>query len=341
VAKLVINPTSGAKKVIPVGETVLSIGRDPSNDLVLSDSMVSRRHAILELREDQYIIRDNNSSNGTVVNGDKLSGEQELRDGDLIAIGSARLLFQIEPETSKSMPTPVPDMTNPAVPLSESSTDEGSKCLSCGVEVSSEDKFCRRCGKPLSMQPAPHNLPTESGPYEEKQPAPAAKSGGPSVKDKPSLERRRGPRPSVSHGEAAGFWIRFVALLVDELILGVPMAIAIGAMVLFTLRGAQSGGEPSIWVFLIPWLAVMGTTVLSILYLIFFWTRRGATPGKMLFSLVIETTDGKSPLQLGQAVIRLVGYVVNFGVGFLLVAFSEDKRGLHDRLADTRVVKRR
>ena len=41
-AKLVINPTSAAKKEIPIVSRVISIGRDPSNDLVLSDSMVSR-----------------------------------------------------------------------------------------------------------------------------------------------------------------------------------------------------------------------------------------------------------------------------------------------------------
>ena len=71
-AKLVINPTSAAKKEIPIVARVISIGRDPSNDLVLSDSMVSRRHAILEHRDNQYILRDNNSSNGTMVNGDRV-----------------------------------------------------------------------------------------------------------------------------------------------------------------------------------------------------------------------------------------------------------------------------
>jgi len=95
-AKLVINPTSATKKEIPIVTRVISIGRDPSNDLVLSDSMVSRRHAILEHRDNQYILRDNNSSNGTMVNGDRVDIEKPLRDGDLVAIGSSRLLFQLD-----------------------------------------------------------------------------------------------------------------------------------------------------------------------------------------------------------------------------------------------------
>ena len=86
-AKLIINPTSGAKKEIPVAGKIVSIGRDPSNDLVLSDAMVSRRHAILERRGEQYVLRDNGSSNGTMVNGDRVLSEQTLNDGDLIAIG--------------------------------------------------------------------------------------------------------------------------------------------------------------------------------------------------------------------------------------------------------------
>ena len=68
--KLVVNPTSGNKKEVSIASRVISIGRDPSNDLVLSDSMVSRRHAILEQRDDVFVLRDNGSANGTLVNGD-------------------------------------------------------------------------------------------------------------------------------------------------------------------------------------------------------------------------------------------------------------------------------
>ena len=95
-AKLVINPTSASKKEIPIASRVISIGWDPSNDLVLSDSMVSRRRAILEQRDDIFVLRDNNSGNGTLVHGDRVDTEKTLRDGDLVAIGSSRLLFQLD-----------------------------------------------------------------------------------------------------------------------------------------------------------------------------------------------------------------------------------------------------
>ena len=92
-AKLVVNPSTSQKREVSLPRTVLSIGRDPSNDLVLPDAMVSRRHAVVEWRGGQFFIRDCNSSNGSLVNGDRVS-ERGLRDGDLVAIGTARLLFR-------------------------------------------------------------------------------------------------------------------------------------------------------------------------------------------------------------------------------------------------------
>src|SRR5439155_209063 len=92
-AKLIVNPTSSSRREIHLARTLVSIGRDPSNDLVLPDAMVSRRHAVIEYRGSQYYLRDCNSSNGSLVNGDRVS-ERNLRDGDLVAIGTARLLFR-------------------------------------------------------------------------------------------------------------------------------------------------------------------------------------------------------------------------------------------------------
>ena len=94
-AKLVLNPHSPSRRDVPLPRTILSIGRDPSNDLVLPDAMVSRRHALIEYRGSQFFLRDCNSSNGSLVNGDRVT-ERSLRDGDLVAIGSARLLFREE-----------------------------------------------------------------------------------------------------------------------------------------------------------------------------------------------------------------------------------------------------
>jgi pSer/pThr/pTyr-binding forkhead associated (FHA) protein/uncharacterized RDD family membrane protein YckC len=142
-AKIIINPTSSSKREVPLARTIVSIGRDPSNDVILPDAMVSRRHAVIEYRGNQYFLRDCNSSNGSVVNGDRVS-ERGLRDGDLVAIGTARLLFREELELEEPGAKVVP---HPSVPHLH--------CPSCQSEYRRGDLFCRECGVQLEKPSGP------------------------------------------------------------------------------------------------------------------------------------------------------------------------------------------
>ncbi|XSF17117.1 FHA domain-containing protein [Myxococcus faecalis] len=71
----------------------VKIGRTSENDVVLHDHGVSRQHARIVLRAGQYYAEDNGSSNGTVLNGNLLKGEQLLRDGDRIGVGPVEFTF--------------------------------------------------------------------------------------------------------------------------------------------------------------------------------------------------------------------------------------------------------
>jgi uncharacterized RDD family membrane protein YckC len=84
------------------------------------------------------------------------------------------------------------------------------------------------------------------------------------------------------------------------------------------------------------------TVALGALYFIYYWGVRGATPGKQLVGLAVEAGDGSFPIGLPRASARLLGYLLSaalLGGGFLLIAL--DGYGLHDRIAGTRVVRRR
>ncbi|QAT85409.1 FHA domain-containing protein [Corallococcus sp. CA054B] len=76
----------------PLGPTT-SLGRHPSNTLRLVDREVSKEHATIEKVGRDFVLRDLNSSNGTFVNGRRVTGEMRLKDGDEIALGSSRLVF--------------------------------------------------------------------------------------------------------------------------------------------------------------------------------------------------------------------------------------------------------
>ena len=70
------------------------IGRHPdSNLLIKSDTKVSRRHATIKRKDSHYFIEDNGSSNGTIVNGQKIGGRTELKVGDRIGIGKREFVF--------------------------------------------------------------------------------------------------------------------------------------------------------------------------------------------------------------------------------------------------------
>jgi uncharacterized RDD family membrane protein YckC len=68
---------------------------------------------------------------------------------------------------------------------------------------------------------------------------------------------------------------------------------------------------------------------------------RGQTPGKMIVGIKVLRTD-KKPLTLRDSALRYCGYlvsVISLFVGFIWVAFDKKKQGLHDKIADTCVVK--
>jgi predicted component of type VI protein secretion system len=73
----------------------LSIGRDEGNDIVLADTTVSRRHAVLRFVDDRWLLEDRGSVNGTFVNGLRVpyGAQHPMRHGDRIAVGSATLVF--------------------------------------------------------------------------------------------------------------------------------------------------------------------------------------------------------------------------------------------------------
>ena len=82
------------------------------------------------------------------------------------------------------------------------------------------------------------------------------------------------------------------------------------------------------------------STIISIAYYVYFWTSTGQTPGHQVLHLRVVRTDG-SPIDIGTAIIRYVGYVISIiplGLGFMWAGWDSQKQGWHDKLAGTYVV---
>ena len=74
-------------KVFELTGTEAVIGRDISNQITVNDAEVSRRHTRLEFQGGGYIVEDLGSTNGTFVNGRRLTGPHSLRPGETIRLG--------------------------------------------------------------------------------------------------------------------------------------------------------------------------------------------------------------------------------------------------------------
>ncbi|MEM9950149.1 MAG: RDD family protein [Chloroflexota bacterium] len=113
---------------------------------------------------------------------------------------------------------------------------------------------------------------------------------------------------------------RFVAIIIDGIILGIITSILAGI-------GGQVGTGVSF--------------VVGVIYNWYFWTRQdGQTPGKMAMNLRVVKADG-SQLSDVDALIRAVGYYVSgfvLALGYIWALFDDQKRTWHDMLAGTIVI---
>jgi pSer/pThr/pTyr-binding forkhead associated (FHA) protein len=83
-----------AGRVVGVPQASASVGRAPSNDIIIGDPATSGRHARIELRNGDYWISDLGSTNGTLVNGEPIIDKQ-LSHGDVISIGQNTIRFAL------------------------------------------------------------------------------------------------------------------------------------------------------------------------------------------------------------------------------------------------------
>lgn len=73
----------------------ITIGRGTDNDVVIDNKLASRHHAIIQKIKNAYFIKDDNSTNGTLINGMKIPKDKyvKLNPGDKITIGNATLVI--------------------------------------------------------------------------------------------------------------------------------------------------------------------------------------------------------------------------------------------------------
>lgn len=144
--------------------------------------------------------------------------------------------------------------------------------------------------------------------------------------------------------EPAGFWRRFLATFIDGIIVTVvQLPIKIPLMFLQTASLSESGAGLGAYL-----ASTFGGMVAGLITMFFyygwFYSKKGATPGKMLLDLRVLRDDTGTHLSYWRTFGReFVGKAIlgfaTLGVGYLLAAFREDKKALHDLAFGSRVVR--
>lgn len=183
---------------IVLGESTL-FGRGTECDYMLDDTQASRRHALIEKGEEGYTLTDQDSSNGTFVDEERLYGSVLLTEGDTIRIGQTTFTFEqldegdegqaraAEPEPVVQKPAepaspaeavppaaPPPPAEAPAEPI-QAQAPERKFCPSCGAVLEPGIAFCGECGHQLPAEPVagqPHEAVPDWDPIDSLAPQP-------------------------------------------------------------------------------------------------------------------------------------------------------------------------
>ncbi len=124
----------------------------------------------------------------------------------------------------------------------------------------------------------------------------------------------------------AGFWIRFIATILDILIIWLP-AVLIGILLTFFVR--------------IEILSSLVFILVIILY-IYLDGKYGGTPGKLILGLKIVNSEGKY-IGIPTAALRYIGKVLSsmiIGIGHLFIVWEPKKQALHDKVANSYVIRK-
>jgi uncharacterized RDD family membrane protein YckC len=196
--------------------------------------------------------------------------------------------------------------------------------------VNPDTLYCTECGRP--------NAPDELARFGTVLVCPACK---PAYAQK--LREGVLPHTAVEYG---GFWIRFLASVIDWIILTVVASIIqfglLGSML--TRMRPQPGLTPEaalgamMGMVGLVWLI---NTLVSCAYEAFFVYQFAATPGKMALGLKVVRADG-ARVGLGRAIGRYFAKMLSaiiLMIGYIIAGFDHQKRALHDMICDTRVIR--
>lgn len=206
-------------------------------------------------------------------------------------------------------------------------------CSSCGRPLEEDLAFCPNCGAPVRAAAPSSVIPP----------------GGTTPSMPAAVPGYVPPQLMLPY---AGFWLRFVAYVIDGLVLGIAAVPIVVILVLLTGAGAaiaNMGNRPEDFVFpaaLVTFILFMIPILICGQWLYFALlesSTRQATLGKMAIGLIVTDMEGERMTfarATGRYFAKIVTGLVPLAIGWIMAGFTEKKQALHDFIAATLVLKK-
>jgi uncharacterized RDD family membrane protein YckC len=212
-------------------------------------------------------------------------------------------------------------------------------CSKCGANIADGVAFCSACGQPVP-----------GGPASQPQAAPIAPPpiGAPPLYVAPE---QAGWQPSTSQAPVAyaGFWLRFVAIIIDiivlsfvRMILFMPFGVNVGLRGMLRTRPPQDIGALVPFFGLLMRLFLVSAVIQWLYFALLESSSWQATLGKKALGLEVTDLEGHR-ISFGRATGRYFAKVIStiiLCIGYLMAGFTEKKQALHDMIAGTLVIRK-
>jgi uncharacterized RDD family membrane protein YckC len=215
-------------------------------------------------------------------------------------------------------------------------------CSSCGAQTADGSAFCGKCGRPI----VGYSVGQSAAPAAA---AAGAYAGGGAI-DAPGV-------PQAASRAYAGFWLRFVAHIIDELLIaaafGILALIVLGAIGFENIRDqieemgrAANGPNPAFpaFFFVMIFTFVVCGTIAGWLYFAGMESSEyQGTLGKMAIGLVVTDLNGDRvsfARASGRFFAKIITGLVPLAIGWIMAGFTEKKQALHDMIASCLVLRK-
>jgi len=214
-------------------------------------------------------------------------------------------------------------------------------CSKCGVSMADGAAFCSNCGQAFAVATTPVYSPAMAASV-----AVPVRGSAAAIPDYAGYA-------AASRVEYAGFWLRFLALLIDNVVMGIGLVLILIPLIFLTgLGGLLSQIHPDeelndAGVFVLIGLIFLAATV----SLVFTWLYHAlmessewqATVGKKALGLVVTDMAGQRvsfARSTGRHFGKIITNMVPLFIGYIMAGFTEKKQALHDMLAGCVVLRR-